>query len=144
MKKALVMAGGGTRGIYQIGVIEALRELGEDDWNIITGTSVGALNAMFLVQHDFPAMIDMYEHLQADQIMNGFVPNPDDMRISTFIRERDSFVPSFRNWLKDHGVDIAPFRESLSMSTITRRNSLRPISISAVSRRLPRDMIPCM
>ena len=111
MKKALVMAGGGTRGIYQIGVIEALRELGEDDWNIITGTSVGALNAMFLVQHDFPAMIDMYEHLQADQIMNGFVPNPDDMRISTFIRERDSFVPSFRSWLKDHGVDIAPFRE---------------------------------
>ncbi len=111
MKKALVMAGGGTRGIYQAGAVEALRELGEDDWNIITGTSVGALNAVMLVQHDFQAMIDMYEHLTADQIISGFVPNPDDMNLSTLIRERETIIPAFRTWLKDHGVDIAPFRE---------------------------------
>ena len=69
MKKALVLAGGGTRGIYQVGAIEALKEIGEDDWSIITGTSVGALNAAMLVQGDFDRMVDMYEHLQADQIV---------------------------------------------------------------------------
>ena len=45
--KALVLAGGGARGSYQVGVWRALIELG---WRpqIITGTSVGSLNgAMF-------------------------------------------------------------------------------------------------
>ena len=41
--KALVLAGGGARGSYQVGVWRALTELG---WRpqIITGTSVGSLN----------------------------------------------------------------------------------------------------
>jgi NTE family protein len=48
-KKALVLSGGGGRGAYHIGVIEALVELG---WmqdgvgpDIIAGTSIGAINA---------------------------------------------------------------------------------------------------
>ena len=51
--KALVLAGGGARGSYQVGVWRALTELG---WRpqIITGTSVGSLNgAMFA--------LDLYE-----------------------------------------------------------------------------------
>mgnify|MGYP000801348061 CR=1 FL=1 len=47
--KALVLAGGGARGSYQVGVWRALMEL---DWHpqIITGTSVGSLNgAMFVL-----------------------------------------------------------------------------------------------
>ena len=43
--KALVLAGGGARGSYQVGVWRALTELG---WRpqIITGTSVGSLNGL--------------------------------------------------------------------------------------------------
>ena len=114
MKKALVLAGGGTKGIYQVGAIEALKEIGEDDWSIITGTSVGALNAAMLVQGDFDRMVDMYEHLQADQIVNGFVPNPEDMTITNFIRERERFIPSLKAWIKDRGVDIRPFKENMA------------------------------
>ena len=42
-QKALVLAGGGARGSYQVGVWRALMEL---DWHpqIITGTSVGGLS----------------------------------------------------------------------------------------------------
>ena len=42
-KRALVLAGGGAKGSYQIGVWRALQEL---DWtpDIITGASVGTLN----------------------------------------------------------------------------------------------------
>ena len=41
--RALVLAGGGAKGSYQIGVWRALQEL---DWHpsIITGASVGTLN----------------------------------------------------------------------------------------------------
>ena len=114
MKKALVLAGGGTKGIYQVGVIEALKEIGEDDWSIITGTSVGALNAAMLVQGDFDRMVDMYEHLQADQIVKGYVPNPDEMNISSFIKDWESFVPSLKTWIKDRGVDIQPFKDNMA------------------------------
>ena len=43
--KALVLAGGGAKGSYQVGVYKALREL---DWrpDIITGASVGSLNGI--------------------------------------------------------------------------------------------------
>ena len=52
MKKALVLSGGGGRGAYHVGVIEALVERG---WmqdgvgpDIIAGTSIGAINAAAL------------------------------------------------------------------------------------------------
>lgn len=48
MKRALVLSGGGSRGAYQVGVIQHL--LGERaiDYDIITGISVGALNGSYL------------------------------------------------------------------------------------------------
>lgn len=42
--KVLVLSGGGARGAYQMGCIEALMDRGER-WDAIVGTSVGALNA---------------------------------------------------------------------------------------------------
>lgn len=52
MKKALVLSGGGGRGAYHVGVIQALVELGwMDDGrgpDIIAGTSIGAINAAAL------------------------------------------------------------------------------------------------
>ncbi len=119
MKKALVLAGGGTRGIYQAGVIEALKELGEDDWNIITGTSVGALNACMLVQHDFDRMIEMYENIAPDQFVNGFVPS--DMHLSSLFKERDQVIPSFKQWVQQHGVDIRPLEQMIDEYYIPER-----------------------
>jgi len=52
MKRALVLSGGGARGAYQIGVWRALRKL-KIKIDIVTGTSVGALNGAFIVQDDF-------------------------------------------------------------------------------------------
>lgn len=52
MKKALVLSGGGGRGAYHIGVIEALVERGwmqdGEGPDIIAGTSIGAINAAAL------------------------------------------------------------------------------------------------
>ncbi|MBQ6088299.1 MAG: patatin-like phospholipase family protein, partial [Firmicutes bacterium] len=43
-KTALVLGGGGSRGAYQIGVWQALKELGIRI-DMVYGTSVGAINA---------------------------------------------------------------------------------------------------
>lgn len=50
-KTALVLAGGGFKGAYQIGVIKALRSLGIKRFDVICGTSVGALNAILVAQN---------------------------------------------------------------------------------------------
>ncbi|WP_242596389.1 patatin-like phospholipase family protein [Enterococcus ureasiticus] len=55
---ALVLGGGGARGAYQIGVWQALEELGIS-LKIITGTSVGALNGALILQDDFEAAKNM-------------------------------------------------------------------------------------
>lgn len=47
MKRAIVLGGGGAKGSYQIGVWKALRKL-RVKYDIVTGTSVGALNGVFL------------------------------------------------------------------------------------------------
>jgi NTE family protein len=52
----LVLAGGGAKGAYQVGVFRALRELGLDrQVSAVAGTSIGALNAALFLQGDIDA-----------------------------------------------------------------------------------------
>lgn len=46
--KALVLSGGGGKGSYQAGAIKYLLGERRENYDIITGTSVGALNGSFL------------------------------------------------------------------------------------------------
>lgn len=50
MKRALVLAGGGARGAYHVGMLKELVNKQKLDFQIIRGVSVGALNAAFLSQ----------------------------------------------------------------------------------------------
>ncbi|WP_445364719.1 patatin-like phospholipase family protein [Microbulbifer sp. ANSA003] len=54
-RNALVLSGGGARAAYQAGVLRALAELVPEDnprpFQIICGTSAGAMNAMLLASH---------------------------------------------------------------------------------------------
>ena len=70
MKRAIVLAGGGSKGAYQIGVWKALREL-KIDYQIVTGTSVGALNGAFMVQQDFSQALSMWKNLNWEMIYDS-------------------------------------------------------------------------
>jgi len=63
----LVLSGGGARGAYQVGVISALaeRRAGSCPFPVITGVSVGAINAIVLAEgaDDFPAAAAKLERL---------------------------------------------------------------------------------
>ena len=52
MKRAVVLSGGGAKGAYEIGVWKALRRL-SINYDIVCGTSVGALNGVLMVQKDY-------------------------------------------------------------------------------------------
>lgn len=52
-KTALMLPGGGARGAYQVGVIQAILEIMPDTFHfpIINGTSAGAINAVVMATH---------------------------------------------------------------------------------------------
>lgn len=70
MKIGLVLAGGGARGAYQIGVIKALRELSIDKYiKVISGTSIGALNAILFMNDDIDKAIYIWESISKKEIL---------------------------------------------------------------------------
>lgn len=60
--KAVVLSGGGSKGSYQIGVWKALRKL-HIKYDIVTGTSVGALNGALMVQNSYYKAIKLWKRI---------------------------------------------------------------------------------
>lgn len=69
MKCGLVLSGGGARGAYQIGVIKALHELGFT-YDIVTGTSVGALNTLLLVANKFDLLEEIWKNVDFNTVID--------------------------------------------------------------------------
>ncbi|MDA3941310.1 MAG: patatin-like phospholipase family protein [Spirochaetia bacterium] len=67
-KYALVLAGGGAKGTYQIGAWKALNELGIEIC-AVTGASVGALNAALIAQKNYEQALDLWENISLDRVV---------------------------------------------------------------------------
>lgn len=78
---ALVLAGGGGKGAYQIGVWRALRELGLDKLiGAVSGTSVGALNGALFVSGEFSKSAKLWGKIEHEDILTPFEPETDTSR----------------------------------------------------------------
>ena len=77
--RGLVLSGGGARGAYQVGVLQAVAEICENlkiqnPFQILTGVSAGAINAASLASstHDFPAgarlLNNLWKDLKSEQV----------------------------------------------------------------------------
>ena len=62
MKYGLTLEGGGARGAYHIGAVKALVDNGYE-FDMIVGTSIGAINAAFLAQNDLDKVYKMWQEL---------------------------------------------------------------------------------
>ena len=99
-QKALVLAGGGARGSYQVGVWRALMEL---DWHpqIITGTSVGSLNGAMFVLDLYEVARDMWLTIRSKDVMELPEDNADLSALHSFLRRV----------VKAGGMDVSPLEE---------------------------------
>ena len=99
-QKALVLAGGGARGSYQVGVWRALTELG---WRpqIITGTSVGSLNGAMFALDLYETARDMWMSIRSQDVMELPEENADLSELHAFLREV----------VRDGGMDVTPLEE---------------------------------
>lgn len=109
MKRALVLAGGGSKGAYEVGFVKALREL-NIDFQIITGTSIGALNGCLLAQQNFAAMEDLWNQLDITQVFtNGFSPQL-SFDLDHMLTQSNLAISFFKTYLKEKGADITPLK----------------------------------
>ena len=66
-KVGLVLGGGGAKGAYQIGVLKALNEYKLlKKVNCISATSIGALNAMKVLENDVNGAINIWENINKE------------------------------------------------------------------------------
>ena len=102
--KALVLAGGGARGSYQVGVWRALMEL---DWHpqIITGTSVGSLNGAMFVLDQYETARDMWLAIRSKDVMELPEEDADLSALHQFLRSvvkaGGMGCPTIKPWNKE-------------------------------------------
>ena len=99
MAKGLVLAGGGAKGSYQIGVWKALTEL---NWmpEIITGTSIGSLNGALLAQGAYETARAMWLTLNEEDILT--LPAENSLpEISAFVKDA----------IRSGGMDVTPLEK---------------------------------
>jgi predicted acylesterase/phospholipase RssA len=70
----LVLTGGGAKGAYQVGCLKALRQAGYTNFSAISGTSVGAMNAVLLAAGKLDAAEETWTNLRGRDII-GFKPH---------------------------------------------------------------------
>ncbi len=73
-KTALVLGGGGSRGAYEIGVWQALREMGIKI-DLVCGTSVGSINGAMIVQDKFDLAVTLWQELDTSMIFDLDLPD---------------------------------------------------------------------
>lgn len=100
MKRALVMSGGGGKGAYQFGVWKALRKL-NIDFDIVTGTSIGALNGALIVQDDYLSLWYLWEKANFDTIFGYKMKN----NIDSPLGKKETINMYKEGILKDKGMD---------------------------------------
>lgn len=108
-KTALVLAGGGSRGSYQIGVWQALREL-SIDIDIVTGTSVGALNAALITIGDFENALALWKSIRTDMVLDMVVDEtlPLEKRTIAIIK---AFLSDY---VRQGGTDSYPLKRLIN------------------------------
>lgn len=108
MKRALVLNGGGSRGAYEIGVWQALRELGVR-LDGVYGTSIGALNAALVAMGDVEVARALWQNISISQIMT--LDDKEDFAIDRMVMNKRDVIPFLVENARHLRMDIAPLEK---------------------------------
>lgn len=100
------MSGGGGKGAYQFGVWKALRKL-NIKFDIVTGTSIGALNGALIVQDDYWPLWYLWEKANFDTIFGYKMKND----IDTPLGKKETLQMYKNGILKDKGMSTERFEK---------------------------------
>lgn len=109
MKRALVFCGGGAKGSYEAGVWKYLDDRGMK-FDIVTGTSIGGLNAAMYAQHDYEGCMELWNKITLDLIMSDSFKYDENKSIKVSLKEKSNLFSFLKNYISDGGGDVTPFK----------------------------------
>src|SRR5262245_43911467 len=113
-KRGLVMTGGGAKGFYEAGVLHALH-LTEVDCDVITGSSIGAMNSLVYAEYLFrkrsdghnPAVDAEGVNLELDHFIKAFLYAWLNIENLDLIKDDDeSVLAMLKNDVTKFNVDL--------------------------------------
>lgn len=136
----LALEGGGAKGSYEIGAYVALKELGYK-FHMITGTSIGSLNAALIVQGDINLAKKLW--LTADseiigiskdivETIKNFKLNKENIKVS---------IKEIQKIIKNKGLDITNYKNIIEKYVNEEKVRKSKINYGLVTYRL-KDMKP--
>lgn len=141
----LVLAGGGAKGIYQIGAWRAIREL-DIPISCVVGTSVGAMNGAMVACGQYEGAVALWENMSIEK---GFAL-PEPLRVPDRLFSLKNADILLKELWRNGGLDISPIRRELEALVDEQPLRDSPVEFGLVtfelSRRQPRhlfrDQIP--
>lgn len=107
--KALVLSGGGSKGSYQIGVWKALRDM-NIKFDIVTGTSAGALNAALITQRSYKTAVNTWKKINLDILFGeDRIESEDTIKLYKMYGKK---------FLKDGGMDTSKIEKIIKEALV--------------------------
>lgn len=128
MEYGLVLAGGGVRGAYHIGVWQALREM-RIKVSAISGASIGAVNGALFAQGDYAAARKLWEGIS----INDIVALPEGIKNENNLFAVKNFAEIFSEIYKNNGLDMSPLEELLREVIDESRLRKSPVDFGAAA-----------
>ncbi|MEG2447562.1 MAG: patatin-like phospholipase family protein [Bacilli bacterium] len=101
MKRAIVLSGGGAKGAYEIGVWKALRKL-HVKYDIVTGSSVGALNGALMVQNSYFTACYLWNRMDFNLLFNE-----NDLKEFSLKKDNLSLLKMYGKNILNGGMDVS-------------------------------------
>ncbi len=133
MSKALVLCGGGSLGSYEVGVWKYFEEK-NIHFDIVTGTSIGALIGAMYVSGDYDKCYDLWDHVSMNDVMNNGI-NIGRKGFENFTPARAlAFAGSY---IKNAGADNAPFIKLLNHYCDAKKVKNSKVKLGIVTTKYP-------
>ncbi|MCL2514217.1 MAG: patatin-like phospholipase family protein [Oscillospiraceae bacterium] len=110
MKKALVFSGGGSRGAYHLGAWKAFNELSVE-FDMAAGSSMGAVNAVYYVQGDYPMAERLWGEVDWNVMMAEMFSREDALESMM-----DPITAKLKSYVTTKKVDVTPYLNVLNES----------------------------
>ncbi len=110
MKRALVLCGGGSKGAYEVGFINALNEL-NISFDFVFGTSIGALNGCLVATKQYDMLNDLWNELSLNHIIDIDLDNDFKFDLDSIMDNKTMVLSFFKSYIKEKGADITPLKQ---------------------------------
>ena len=137
----IVLSGGGSKGAYEIGVWKALRKL-RIKYDLVTGTSVGALNAALMCQNNYYKALHFWKKLTFEDVIDKKINSKEKKEIyKTYFKGAIKGGMTINNLEKtvDKAIDTKKiYKSKINIGIITFNiKTLKPLKL--IKRGIPKN-----